>query len=1556
MSPSRSLRSRPLAHLLISLGLLAVSASRATLCAQTLSSHTNYSGQNLANGDYHNQSISNSNFTGANLSGSNFEFAALVDDNFTNANLFGVNFWRARFANTTFAGADLRNTIFNATEFQNVKNLVGANFSGTSLASYVAVGANFTNANLSNANLTGTRFSSANLTGANVTGADFTGASLDNANLTNSTITAAQLASTGSVRSNLILSGVNFTSDDFGAIALSRVTFSGTNFTSAKSSGADFSHGDFRAADFTQAQFTHSNFSSASFYNTIATSADFSGSNFQNASLDGTYLTNANLTGANLSRSTLTWVRTSGANFTSANFTSATLKGANLSNTVMTGADFTSADLTGTTLSGNARNANFTLAKLNSGTFSVTDFRGADFTNATTTGAGFYQADLRETNITGGQLSVAYKNLYQTNLSGLTLTNLSFTNGNADSVNFAGATLNNADFTGSRLWDANFTNANVSGANFTNAQVYYAYFAGADLRGTWLTGAQLAGANKNLSATNLANKTLSNANFNNFNFQGATLTDVKFESGTLWNADFTNTNLARVNFTGAQLYSTILTGANLTGAWITPAQLATANPNLSGITLTNYNFSSANLSNLNFSDATLTGMSFQSGNLYRNNFSGANLSGANLSYAALDQASFTGANLTNANFSGASLRETSVLTSQLSGANFAGATFQGTTIGDASRSDGFIYSGQLDLGAGSSLTLASAGRAKIGSLTTLASNATLTAAHGLELDAGSTLRGTGTLATPNNAADASVLHGTVQSSGLKFTGYVRGDAAYTGAVTFSSTLELSNTVNNFAGTSGQITLNGGHLIATGNTSIARPFLLASNASNTISAAAGATLTLSGRIDGQTLNVQGPGTLALTGENLFNRLILASGSLRVGSAENLNYTWDETSTVTFDGGALQAAASFSTTHTTILAAGGGTFEVGSGLTLDWNGAIAGEGSLTKIGAGTLLLGGAGTYTGDTFVNGGILRLTSASAFNEHTTLHVAEGATFDTNGFDPNVGGVGGAGTVQINSGGLTLNGSGNETFGGKYTGTGQLSIARTGTLTLTGANTYTGGTSIDGGTLEIAGGGSIAHPDAALAIGNSSEAAALHVTNGSLTAGATEIGKVGNSSLVISGPAATATLDAVYIGWGTGTGTLEINSGGQLITNGTAAWGPNPLLPVALTVSGAGSVWNNATWFNVSGNASLAIRDGGTVATGTMSIGSSFNTATTIVGNQALLNVNTLNIASNGRGSLVIESGGTVVADAASIGQYNFGTVSVEGEGKFQANILTLYTRGTLTLGGAPDSAAKAAGTLAIGSIDSVSGGRINFNHTNATYAFDTPLTGTARLTQNGPGTTVLSGNNSNFTGALEINAGTLRVESNFGSSATTINAGGTLGGSGTIGAFTLNSGGTLAPGNSPGALHAGDTTWQGGANYVWEINDAASPGTGAGTRYDLLSVSGTLTIAATSGNKFTITLASLLADNTAGNVVNFNSDINSSYTIASASGGIIGFDANAFTINSAGFFNATNGGSWNLSHVGNNLNLNFAAASAIPEPSAYAVFFGAGALAFAFYRRRQRK
>jgi uncharacterized protein with beta-barrel porin domain len=95
-------------------------------------------------------------------------------------------------------------------------------------------------------------------------------------------------------------------------------------------------------------------------------------------------------------------------------------------------------------------------------------------------------------------------------------------------------------------------------------------------------------------------------------------------------------------------------------------------------------------------------------------------------------------------------------------------------------------------------------------------------------------------------------------------------------------------------------------------------------------------------------------------------------------------------------------------------------------------------------------------------------------------------------------------------------------------------------------------------------------------------------------------------------------------------------------------------------------------------------------------------------------------------------------------------------------------------------------------------------------------------------------------TGALSwaINAGTLSVNGSITNSAMTVNAGGTLGGDGTVGSTIVNSGGALAPGNSIGTLTIqGNLLLTSAAAYIVEV----SP-----TQADRTNVTGTATLAGT--------------------------------------------------------------------------------------------------------------
>ncbi|NBS80173.1 hypothetical protein EBS57_10375, partial [bacterium] len=137
-------------------------------------------------------------------------------------------------------------------------------------------------------------------------------------------------------------------------------------------------------------------------------------------------------------------------------------------------------------------------------------------------------------------------------------------------------------------------------------------------------------------------------------------------------------------------------------------------------------------------------------------------------------------------------------------------------------------------------------------------------------------------------------------------------------------------------------------------------------------------------------------------------------------------------------------------------------------------FTGASSLTKNGAGTMLLSGTNIYTGATTVSGGTLRAGTTSAFgvNSAVTIGNAAGATLDLNDFSQTIGSLAGGGAaggeVKLGTATLTFGGlGGNLTYAGTITGTGNLIKNGSGVQTLTGANSYSGGTRVNAGEISI---------------------------------------------------------------------------------------------------------------------------------------------------------------------------------------------------------------------------------------------------------------------------------------------------------------------------------------------------------------------------------------------------------------------------------------------------------------------------------------------------------
>jgi hypothetical protein len=182
--------------------------------------------------------------------------------------------------------------------------------------------------------------------------------------------------------------------------------------------------------------------------------------------------------------------------------------------------------------------------------------------------------------------------------------------------------------------------------------------------------------------------------------------------------------------------------------------------------------------------------------------------------------------------------------------------------------------------------------------------------------------------------------------------------------------------------------------------------------------------------------------------------------------------------------------------------------------------------------------------------------------------------------------------------------------------------------------------------------------------------------------------------------------------------------------------------------------------------------------------------------------------------------------------------------------------------------------------------------------------------------------------------------------------SGQTLEGSGTvIGGVNVASGSTLSPGNSPGTLtDSGALTLSGGGNYLWQSNKADGTA-GVDPGWDLESITAGLNITATPASKFNIQVASLTTGDTAGPASDFDPSQSYTWVIASAAGGITGFDPTAFNLDTSNFANSFSG-TFGITTSGNNLELTYIGAP-VPEPTTIAGALAIGAVGLLARRRR---
>ena len=450
------------------------------------------------------------------------------------------------------------------------------------------------------------------------------------------------------------------------------------------------------------------------------------------------------------------------------------------------------------------------------------------------------------------------------------------------------------------------------------------------------------------------------------------------------------------------------------------------------------------------------------------------------------------------------------------------------------------------------------------------------------------------------------------------------------------------------------------------------------------------------------------------------------------------------------------------------------------------------------------------------------------------------------------------------------------------------------------------------------------------------------------------IEKIGAGRLVLTGANSYGGGTALTEGVLSVANDANLGSGRLSFQGGTLSNTGDIITARQATLDGAGGVFNTAGGFlTINGTVGGA---GGLVKTGNNIL--TLNGAQTYTG-ATTVNAGLLKFAASGAVPSSVSSASFAVAAGARLLFSDTHTVSapITGAGMLVhefGGTTTLtgaatHTGGTSVIGGTVQVGSGGSSGALAGNVALSNGGTLAFNRSDA-LGFAGVISGVGEVVQRGAGVLTLS-SVSSFSGTITVQSGEINLSGSVANSAVTVTAGGRLSGNGRVGALTVA--GVLAPGNSPGLLTAGAATFASGGSYLWEINDALGS---AGVGYDSLAVTGALTVGATLANPFTVTLRSLVADNSAGMVSGFDALHNHRYTLVSTGGGIVGYAPGSFHVDASGFSNALQGGQWSVATSGNGLDLVFAAA-AVPEPQSLAMLLAGltGLAALGRARRRQR-
>ncbi|MDR1758783.1 MAG: Ig-like domain-containing protein, partial [Bacteroidales bacterium] len=368
---------------------------------------------------------------------------------------------------------------------------------------------------------------------------------------------------------------------------------------------------------------------------------------------------------------------------------------------------------------------------------------------------------------------------------------------------------------------------------------------------------------------------------------------------------------------------------------------------------------------------------------------------------------------------------------------------------------------------------------------------------------------------------------------------------------------------------------------------------------------------------------------------------------------------------------------------ITIASGAIMEFSRSVAYTYAGQISGAGAVSKSGVNVLTLSGENTYTGETTISAGTLKLDATGTIAKSSGVSITGKFQIEADKTIKGLSSRQATSEIVLNGGGiLTIDRfSGDQTFAGTISGSGGLtkkgfgitigkgglSTITTCDLTLSGINSYWGATTVEAGTLILASGGTL--PNSAVTLGRSNlktiytygnlDVSSENKKLSSLSAGyANNTVALGSTVLQIGTGAATADGGGDFKGKFTGTGGMVAKAGEQTftMTGANTATGTFSLAAGTLQMGGtwAGSLLQHpGTTLEVQGTATiggnLQTTGGGTIV---MDLTAATPSLLNITGALQASNTTTLNITANASNNQVLMN----AASGISTGLFSIST------------------------------------------------------------------------------------------------------------------------------------------------------------------------------------------------------------------------------------------------------------------------------------------------------------